>query len=826
MADSSWTGTGDGVTTTYPIPFSYLRQAFVKVEVNSIDLLTPGSWYFSSGSVVFRTAPADGASIKIRRETQGDTRMVNFQDGAVLSEAELDLSADQLFHLLQETQENWSDLVNAELIRIGSGNGVISVETDEIIAGLVVNVLEDAVALNLSQRVQDIDDNAESILGVSTTLQSQINALAQATAATVFVQAAEPVPGVGGVPDPIPDGARWYDSDDNNHPYIYDQGATAWVDLEDPRIAANESDIVALDARLTTEEGLSTGVASSISALNATVYDAGSGVAANASAITQLQTDVSGNTAAITTEQTARSDGDSALAADIALIGAANGAQTAFILDSSTVKIDSDVGDTIATRLSALATADSDNAANITTEQSARITADGVIADELHLLGAMNGAETAFILDTATVKLDSDAGVTVAAKFSSLVAADGANAASITSEETARITADGVIASDIALMGARNAGQTAFIFDSSTVKIDTDAGQTFAQRFSTLAAADSANSASISTIQTVTIPGVESDVSDLEARYGVSLNVNGYVTGFVQNNDGSTGNFVILADKFAIVDPTGDPEETEFVPFSVSGGVVTMQNVVISGNLFVGGHIASGDIGTGEVGTGNIATDAVTDNEILVGQLSDINVDLGSITAGDITLDTAGFIRGGQTAFATGTGFFLGYEASQYKFSVGNTTDFIKWDGTSLIVRGNISLGNYVASTTELLLAANTERNSSVLNWVEVKKFEVNRPGTVQMYLSYKVGSTSGGQVNPSEYRVKVDGSVESSLSFFNATYASTNFELTLPETVQYVTLEYKSGERNPSEPQPCGVWVKDVQLKAIKSDGEIVITD
>ena len=44
-----------------------------------------------------------------------------------------------------------------------------------------------------------------------------------------------------------------------------------------------------------------------------------------------------------------------------------------------------------------------------------------------------------------------------------------------------------------------------------------------------------------------------------------------------------------------------------------------------------------------------------------------------------------GHVRGGQTDYNTGTGFFLGYSGAAYKFSVGNaTTDYLLWDGTTL----------------------------------------------------------------------------------------------------------------------------------------------
>jgi len=75
-------------------------------------------------------------------------------------------------------------------------------------------------------------------------------------------------------------------------------------------------------------------------------------------------------------------------------------------------------------------------------------------------------------------------------------------------------------------------------------------------------------------------------------------------------------------------------------------------------------------------------------SSLKVGSLSAIVANLGTITAGNITLDTSGYIRGGQTAYDTGTGFWAGYSGGAYKFSVGDGTKGFKWDGTDYDIVG------------------------------------------------------------------------------------------------------------------------------------------
>jgi hypothetical protein len=73
----------------------------------------------------------------------------------------------------------------------------------------------------------------------------------------------------------------------------------------------------------------------------------------------------------------------------------------------------------------------------------------------------------------------------------------------------------------------------------------------------------------------------------------------------------------------------------------------------------------------------------------------------GSVFAGDITISTTGNIRGGQTAYNTGTGFFLGYTSSAYKFSIGNPSgEHLLWTGTNLVINGATVKGGQTAYNT------------------------------------------------------------------------------------------------------------------------------
>ena len=92
------------------------------------------------------------------------------------------------------------------------------------------------------------------------------------------------------------------------------------------------------------------------------------------------------------------------------------------------------------------------------------------------------------------------------------------------------------------------------------------------------------------------------------------------------------------------------------------------------------------------VGETDVNDDAITALKINVANLAAINADLGSITAGTITMPVTGWVKGGQTAYNTGTGFFLGYSTDAYKFSIGNPAgNYFTWDGSNATFAGTLS---------------------------------------------------------------------------------------------------------------------------------------
>ena len=97
------TYTGNGSTTSYAVGFPFIDSSHVKAYING-TLTT--AFTISTSTLIFTSAPANGATIRIQRETPIDVRLVDFADGSVLTEADLDRSANQSFYVAQEITDD------------------------------------------------------------------------------------------------------------------------------------------------------------------------------------------------------------------------------------------------------------------------------------------------------------------------------------------------------------------------------------------------------------------------------------------------------------------------------------------------------------------------------------------------------------------------------------------------------------------------------------------------------------------------------------------------------------------------------------------------
>ena len=94
------TYTGNASTTGYALPFTYIATSHIKAYLDNVETAL---FSVSGATLTFNSPPGNLVVITIKRITPTDARLVDFTDGSVLTEADLDQSADQNFYIAQET---------------------------------------------------------------------------------------------------------------------------------------------------------------------------------------------------------------------------------------------------------------------------------------------------------------------------------------------------------------------------------------------------------------------------------------------------------------------------------------------------------------------------------------------------------------------------------------------------------------------------------------------------------------------------------------------------------------------------------------------------
>ena len=155
-------------------------------------------------------------------------------------------------------------------------------------------------------------------------------------------------------------------------------------------------------------------------------------------------------------------------------------------------------------------------------------------------------------------------------------------------------------------------------------------------------------------------------------------------TGVIIDTDGLRGYDSVLGNTFDL--PTDGSAPT------FSSGIINETIFEISTNAVLRTSSTVGD------GTANSAGVLINDTGVYgcaANQTpSTANFRILNDGGGSIVLGTTGFVKAGQTDYATGTGFFLGYSSDDYKFSIGSSTNYLRWDGSYLTLKGSFDIGS------------------------------------------------------------------------------------------------------------------------------------
>lgn len=147
--------TGNGTLANYTFPFQYLSADHIKVKVDGVIAIFS---LLNANTVTITPTPALNSIIEIRRVTPKDTSIVNFTDGSVLLERDLDLLATFDLYIAQEAADAVEDTISKDALgrwdgqALRLGNIAPAINGDEVVIKQTLDYEYPAVSLVASER--------------------------------------------------------------------------------------------------------------------------------------------------------------------------------------------------------------------------------------------------------------------------------------------------------------------------------------------------------------------------------------------------------------------------------------------------------------------------------------------------------------------------------------------------------------------------------------------------------------------------------------------------------------------------------------------------
>jgi hypothetical protein len=163
MAFSYVTYTGNGATTNFAVPFSFISRDNVAVTVDGVAVSF--SW-LSDGMIQCAVAPANGTLVEVRRVTQKSAPLVDFEDASTLTESDLDLFSLQMLYIAQEAYDALDgamaldddgnyDAVNRRIVRVTNPTSAQDAATKSYVDGQISTGAANAAAAAAAQSLAE-----------------------------------------------------------------------------------------------------------------------------------------------------------------------------------------------------------------------------------------------------------------------------------------------------------------------------------------------------------------------------------------------------------------------------------------------------------------------------------------------------------------------------------------------------------------------------------------------------------------------------------------------------------------------------------------------
>ena len=186
MANSFVRYTGNGSTSSYAVPFSYRAQGDVAVTIDGVAT-TAFTWDGAGTNITFTSPPANLSSIEIRRTTSQAARLVDYADGSVLKENDLDTDSQQGFFMGQEAIDDAADKIkldNADfqwdaqskrLKNVADPTGAQDVATKNYIESTWLSAADKTTLNNVNSNISAINTVNSNISAITTNNSNSTN---------------------------------------------------------------------------------------------------------------------------------------------------------------------------------------------------------------------------------------------------------------------------------------------------------------------------------------------------------------------------------------------------------------------------------------------------------------------------------------------------------------------------------------------------------------------------------------------------------------------------------------------------------------------------
>jgi len=173
-ASSLTTHTGNGSTTAFAISFPFLADSEIDVTVAGVAKTITTHYTISGSTLTFTSGntPANGAAIRFQRDTDISAKKVDFQDGSVLTEADLDANSDQVLFAQQEITDKLAgidtnaDVTNATTVA-AAGAAMLNTTNSQTFLGDISITNGDISITNSDPKISLIDNNDNPNFSIS-----------------------------------------------------------------------------------------------------------------------------------------------------------------------------------------------------------------------------------------------------------------------------------------------------------------------------------------------------------------------------------------------------------------------------------------------------------------------------------------------------------------------------------------------------------------------------------------------------------------------------------------------------------------------------------